>query len=1234
LSAVRFNSIFPTERGKEITLEIWDTSYSGAATSFNTKDNGYNLKYSANGFEEAAQFMATECEFVFWIENATHEALITDFVTAQEGRFLVRILKDSVLEWTGFILFDSTSYEEVDYPFAFQIKAVDGIGTLKDVDFKDISGPYTGKSKMIEYLTRALSKISYVSEFYGAGDVFLRTSVDWWEETMTHSPTGVDMLDQAYLSNAVYYEYKNGVLEYKSCYDVIKDILTALECRITYAKGAFWIEQISYRIATTIIQRQWETDGSFISAVNYSIDNDIDQTAAGALLATGVYEFTAPLSEARHEFKALERRNFFAGAENVDDTHTGIDTFYTPIHGNSGETTLRITGGLVLRISSNTFAPGYTNPLEPFVAVIRLNIFLDNYGLQNSYTLQASYQVAFTPVIWHATPGLYVCQTISGPFLANTTDDIFTFTQGIDLITPPLPENTESFTFSCELETLKKSDGTTYSFADFDITYEISNLWMEAYSEGGPVLSGEAAKYSTLNTDTQNTKVYKSESLIGSSTNVNTVGAIWVKPASTYILAGLWGIGATTPAYSFIGQMLTYVVASTRAKTSKKLNGSLYGDIASLALVVWDSINWVLMGGSWDAVHNTFTGEWIEIRHTAGLTPSTPIRYIATDHPNPPRGNTSTTGGLGPFRVGAPLGTIMYPVASTLSEENIRAGVITSLEIQDTLSDYDFNTGDIIHIVDPFTGGFERLTVTALTTNGQTAISVSGTLLNDYPRGAPIVRLPRIGAGFSLPSGPDGAILRRTSGSWAPYGTTALSDGVVLTWTDAGGWAAAALPAGYTDEQAQDAVGSMLSDSTEIDFTYTDATPSLTAVLKTTGVSAGTYNSLTVDIKGRVTAATLIAYLTANQSITLSGDVTGSGTTAITTTIANAVVTFAKFQNLSALSVFARSGNTSGVGAALAASAANQYLRVNSAGTSLEWGTITAVTGAGAAGQVAVFDGTNTIDGDVSLLYDVTNGRLQIIKTGSVIASTAHFEARPASGANDIFLLYSSNMQEVISKQLNTRNTGSSGSSIHEIGVGGSLAGDAFMRFVVSGGATWIIGIDNSDNDTLRILNQVDPSSGAVGGEGIRIETGTTTKVGINKTTAVEVLDVGGNVRGEMWKNVATTGTIGTFALGTGAGTGATINSGNTSWWGNGGYLYFTSGTSPATNAIVATITMAAGYKFNTRASAIVQGKNLAAALAGWFATYDNTTGIITISFNGTLPASTVLQINILMTGL
>lgn len=48
------------------------------------------------------------------------------------------------------------------------------------------------------------------------------------------------------------------------------------------------------------------------------------------------------------------------------------------------------------------------------------------------------------------------------------------------------------------------------------------------------------------------------------------------------------------------------------------------------------------------------------------------------------------------------------------------------------------------------------------------------------------------------------------------------------------------LPGGgstYTDEQAQDAVGTILADSAEIDFTYSDATPSITAVLKN-GIAA------------------------------------------------------------------------------------------------------------------------------------------------------------------------------------------------------------------------------------------------------------------------------------------------------------------------------------------------------------------------------------------------------------
>ncbi len=60
---------------------------------------------------------------------------------------------------------------------------------------------------------------------------------------------------------------------------------------------------------------------------------------------------------------------------------------------------------------------------------------------------------------------------------------------------------------------------------------------------------------------------------------------------------------------------------------------------------------------------------------------------------------------------------------------------------------------------------------------------------------------------------------------------------------------------GYTDEQAQDAVGGILVDSTRINFTYDDPTPSITADLIANTITAGYLSAGATDVLfGRATA--------------------------------------------------------------------------------------------------------------------------------------------------------------------------------------------------------------------------------------------------------------------------------------------------------------------------------------------------------------------------------------------
>lgn len=94
--------------------------------------------------------------------------------------------------------------------------------------------------------------------------------------------------------------------------------------------------------------------------------------------------------------------------------------------------------------------------------------------------------------------------------------------------------------------------------------------------------------------------------------------------------------------------------------------------------------------------------------------------------------------------------------------------------------------------------------------------------------------------------------------------------------------------------------------------------------------TSGSNGTLSVDTN---------TYLTGNQTITLTGDVTGSGATSITTTIANNAVTNSKIRQSVGLSVLGNSTNTT-TNVEDIIGTSDQVLRINSSGTSLGFGAI------------------------------------------------------------------------------------------------------------------------------------------------------------------------------------------------------------------------------------------------------------------------------------------------------
>jgi len=231
--------IAQTFLNKAVSCEIYKDGYSGSSTTLTGSGDPLRLQFlSSERDNPYAPIHGSN--LTIEVMSKTVDAYI-DFAKFLEREYLAILKVDTSEIWRGFLLPGEYSQMHCNYPYHFKLKASDGLGLLKNIDYKreiryrrKVRGSckwYYGKTTLMIILYRVLQ--------YTWHNLQLRENFNVYEENMDSTPYDTP-LNQAYLDDI--FAWNDG--DYLNCYEVLEGILKGLNARI-YQWGGYWyIERI------------------------------------------------------------------------------------------------------------------------------------------------------------------------------------------------------------------------------------------------------------------------------------------------------------------------------------------------------------------------------------------------------------------------------------------------------------------------------------------------------------------------------------------------------------------------------------------------------------------------------------------------------------------------------------------------------------------------------------------------------------------------------------------------------------------------------------------------------------------------------------------------------------------------------------------------------------------------------------------------------------------------------
>jgi archaellum component FlaF (FlaF/FlaG flagellin family) len=711
--------------GTTYTVQIMDTEYVGTAVDVDLGGEGFNVSYNTENDEHPhSAIISSECTFSIVRTSSNNSILstfVTDLISAEEGRFRVKILDSTDgLYWCGYILADQVVEQDRDWADInsfFKIRAKDGINRLKTIDYNNSGTAYSGRETLLQHLFKVLDKIG-TDDFFGTNDDYLLTVCNWYEANMVSPTTSDDPLSLVYFDHlSAITRDRDGTETFKSSYEILETICTIKGARFYFSNGSYRFDQVGeYRKGDgSLIRHRYRKAGTKISTQT-TLDIRSSETNGDFIRAAqGEYTYFAPLRAVEIEFN---HRNDFNYLEGMEWSNSESLNVYLGAVGTEN-LAFRIQGV----ISSNLNTTPFNQVRNVFKIEVNLTIGATDYYLKRNYTLNSS-NIIYDDAEWttNSIDRLYIVTPI------QAFNDTVTY-ENVDFVTPNIPNDA-----ALSLVNFQVTYDTSLEVSSQDVpsiinsfTWLFTNSVLQLYKDGTGAPTEKTITRLDNPVSSNFSDTLEIKTLIGDSPDLLTSAALTVKNVSNEdIPAEEWNNGL-----SGTGRLIQRLLLAEIMKLRKKALLKWRGTIIDASSFSYDRIMWLTTGNefvpltvSYNSATESWEGEWFNTDYDITAITDTAQDFNFAPGFSPPGFITN-----GPV---VPWDTSADPIASSfttggqligITDDGIVEGeTVTTIPIQAVGVGGLVNSGDIIKLV---TSGGQTQSFTVDADLGPTDTSIS-----------------------------------------------------------------------------------------------------------------------------------------------------------------------------------------------------------------------------------------------------------------------------------------------------------------------------------------------------------------------------------------------------------------------------------------------------------------------------------------------------------------------------